>query len=228
MEFVDPRWKDLYRFGGMTGIIMAIWIVLAVIGFFIWPYKPGFESTQNVFVLLKNDRLGGLIALDGPNLLANLLMPILYLALYGALKRVNESYALIALVLGLMGAILIIPARPIAELVILSDSYASAVTDTARHQFLLAGDVLLTHFNGVAWMINILLTSFSGVITSLLMLRCKIFSKTTAYLGLFTGVFSLGFMIPIIGTLLLFLTTITSIFWLCLVGRRLFELAINS
>jgi hypothetical protein len=42
------------------------------------------------------------------------------LALYVALKQVNESYALIALILTLMAVLLVVQTRPLAELTLLT------------------------------------------------------------------------------------------------------------
>ena len=60
----------------------------------------------------------------------------------------NESYALLALVLGLIAAVLIVPARPISELFSLSELYAAATTDAARSQYLAAGEAILALFDG--------------------------------------------------------------------------------
>jgi len=46
---------------------------------------------------------------------------LLFLALYAALRQVDESVALIALVLNLLAGGLIIICRPLVELVVLSD-----------------------------------------------------------------------------------------------------------
>ncbi|MFN2217916.1 MAG: hypothetical protein ACK2UA_04880 [Anaerolineae bacterium] len=132
----DPRWRDLYRMGYISCIAFPVVIVLAVIAFFIWPYTAGFASVAGIFASLQESKLAGLISLD---LSVVILMPIMIpqvLAVYAALKRVNESYALLALVLGLMGIVLWLAARPLVEMVTLSDRYAAATTDSARSQIL--------------------------------------------------------------------------------------------
>jgi hypothetical protein len=102
-EVADMRWKDLYRIGCISCIAFPASIVIAVVVYFIWPYAPGFTSVADIFAVLQNDRLAGLMSIE---LSVIVLLPIMIpqlLAVYVALKRVNESYALIALVLGLMG-----------------------------------------------------------------------------------------------------------------------------
>jgi hypothetical protein len=42
---VDPRWKDLYKIGGITAIVSEIVLFLSITAVFIQPYAPGNEST---------------------------------------------------------------------------------------------------------------------------------------------------------------------------------------
>ena len=103
---LDPRWKDLYRVGFVACATFPVFIIIAVVAYFIWPYAPGFTSVQEIFTDLQTNPLGGLVSLD---LSVVVLMPVMIfetLAVYAALRSVNESYAFIALVLGLMGVVL--------------------------------------------------------------------------------------------------------------------------
>ncbi|MCJ7823382.1 MAG: hypothetical protein MUP44_00630, partial [Anaerolineales bacterium] len=52
-EFTDPRWKDLYKIGWITSIISVVIVILAITAFFIWPYAPGFESTDAIFTAIQ-------------------------------------------------------------------------------------------------------------------------------------------------------------------------------
>jgi hypothetical protein len=164
------------------------------------------------------------MALDFFFIVGTLISILPLLALYVALKRVNESYALIALVLGLIAVVSLIPSRPIAELVLLSDRYAAATTDAARSHYLAAGESLLALFNGTAWMVNIVFSSVSSLISSFLMLRSTIFSKATAYVGIVSNIAALGFFIPVAGLFLLFLATLGGMVLYALVARRLLQL----
>ncbi len=219
-----PRWRDLYRIGGIAAIGFEILIILGGIAFVIWPYLPGQAPTEGIFRAIQDNRLGGLMALDFLLLLSNLLGILFFLALYVSLKPVNESYALIALVLGLVAAVLIVPARPISELLSLSDLHAAAATDAARSQYLAAGEALLALFNGTAFLVN---TSFGGIsllISSFLMLRSNAFSKPAAYVGIATNIAVCCFFVPVIGTYLLFLSLPGYVVWYILLARTFFRL----
>lgn len=221
---VDPRWKDLYKLGGITAVASEIVLILGIVAVFIWPYSPGKASTESIFLLLQDDKLGGLISLDFLLVAGNLFGILLFLALYVSLKPVNESYALIALVIGLMADVLIIPARPISEMFALSGLYAAATTDAARSQYLAAGEALLALFNGTGWFVNTFFGGLSLLISSLLMLRSRIFSRSTAYVGIVTNAAVCGFFIPGVGLLLLFLSLPGYLIWYFQLARKFFRM----
>jgi hypothetical protein len=218
-DVADPRWKDLYRLGAISSILMAVAVLLAIVAYFIWPYKGSFSSMENIFATLQADRLGGLISLDLSMLLIAPLNILVFLALYVVLKRVNESYALIALVVALIAIVLVIQARPLAELTILSDKFAAAVSEIEKNQALAAGEALHAYLDGTAWIMQTVFFMVAGLINSFLMLRTRLFSKATAWIGIIISLIGLGFFLPVIGILLLFLNTIGSVVWCILLAR---------
>ncbi len=220
---LDPRWRDLYRIGGIACVAFPISIVIAIIAFFIWPYTPGATSVADIFASLQQNKLAGLVSLD---LSVIVLLPIMIpqmLAVYVALKPVNESYALLALVFGLMGIVLWLAARPLVEMAYLSDQYAAATSETARRQVLAAGEAFQALFNGTAWMLSQFMIGISGTISSVLMLRSDVFSRTTAYVGLGLSIFGYGFWIPVIGVILSLLGTVGGVLWYSLMARDFFR-----
>ena len=225
IETKMPQWKELYTIGAIAAILSEIILIIGIVAVFIYPFAPGNKSTESIFLLLQNDKLGGLISLDFHLVLGNLLGILLFLALYVSLKQVNESYALIALVLGLIADVLIISARPIFELFSLSGLYATATTEVAKSQYLAAGEALLSMFNGTGWFINTFLGGFSLLMSSLLMLRGNVFSKATAYVGIITNAAVCLFFVPGIGMLFLFLSLPGYMIWYVQLTRRFLKLA---
>jgi len=221
---VDPRWKDLYKMAGIAAIVSEVVILLGLVTYFIWPYTPGIKTTESIFLLLKSNPLGGLISLDLFLFVGNLFSILLFLALYVSLKQVNESYALIALVVGLIAVVLLIPSRPMSELFSLSAQYADATSLLAKSQYLAAGEALLALFNGTGWFMNTLLGAISLLVSSLLMLRIKIYGKSTAYVGIITNAVVCGFFIPGLGKFLLFLSLPGYMIWYFLLAKRFFQM----
>ncbi|MBN1995341.1 MAG: DUF4386 family protein [Anaerolineae bacterium] len=224
-KVADPQWKELYRIGGIVAVATVILILLVIVTFPIWPYLPGTTSVENIFAAIQANRLGGLLSLDFILLINNLIGVLLFLALYVSLKQVNESYALIALVLGLLAVGLIVPARPIFELVSLSDLYATAITDVAKDHYLAGGEAMLAYFDGTAYKVNTFLGGLSLLISSLLMLRSNIFSKATAYVGIVTNLAVCGFLLPGIGIALLTLSVPGYLIWNIQLARSFFKMA---
>ena len=138
-EIVDPRWKDLYQVGGICGILIPILTILAIAIYFIWPYQPGLTSTAEIFETIQTNKLNGLMSLDFFMVVITLINIPFFLALYVALKRVNESFALLALIFGLFACVVIIPARPIAEMFTLSGQYAAATTRHSAEPIFVSG-----------------------------------------------------------------------------------------
>lgn len=215
--------KHLYRLGAISSIILAGSILFSIIAFFIWPYKAGMVSTESIFNLLQTDRLGGLISLDLPMLLIIPVNILPMLVLYYSLKRVNEFYALLALVIGLVGVALLISTRPLVELVNLSDQFAATANEAIRNRYLASGDLLLGLFSGTAWVFQTVFFLISGIINAILMLQCPIFRQITALTNLTISIIGLGFFLPVVGMGLLFLNTIGAIFFYLLVAVDFFK-----
>jgi hypothetical protein len=220
----DPRWKELYRLGFMACAAFPMFILVAVVAYFIWPYAPGFTSVAEIFTDLQTNRFGGLVSLD---LSVVVLMPVMVfemLALYAALKCVSESYTLIALVIGLIGVVLWLVSKPLVEMVYLSEQYTAASSEAAKNHYLAAGEALNTIFSGTSWMLSQFFISISGVISCLLMLRTQFFSRSTAYTGLALAIFGISFWIPVIGAILSLLATIASVVWYILLAKDFYRM----
>lgn len=229
VAIADPRWRELYIIGGVCGVLMSVLTILAIVIYFIWPYKPGLTSPLDIFTTIQNDKLAGLMSLDFFMVVITVITIPFFLALYVALKKVNESYALIAVAFGMISCLLALVIRPIAEMFYLSGQYAAATTDAARSQYLAAGEALGTLFNGTAWMLYFITFGVDALISSLLMLRAKAFSRTTAYMGIFMNIGLLSIFAAVpgfapIATLINLVTTIVGTIWNVLVARTFFQL----
>ncbi|MBN1261194.1 MAG: DUF4386 family protein [Anaerolineae bacterium] len=221
----DPRWKDLYRVGGIVSLMLVGLVIFAIIAFFIWPYAAGFTSTESILTTLHDDPVGGLFSLDLVMLVTAPFTLLPLLALYVALKEINPSYALIALVLGLMSVALLIPTKPLSELLMLSEHYATAAAEAARSHYLAAAEALLALSSGTAWMMYTILGAVSTLILSLLMVRSRPFGKATAYLGMGNAIAGASIFLPVIGIPLSLLSTLGGAIWYILVARTLLRLS---
>ncbi len=220
----DSRWIALFRLGCYASYANIVLMILAVVAYLIWPYAPGTSTMEDIFLTLHQERLAGLVALDLFTIIIPPVSLLVMIALYAGLRPVDDGYALIALVLGAMGVFFWMTARPLAEMIYLSEQYVAATSELAKERYLAAGEALHTQFNGTSWMLSQFFLAFSGLISSFLMFRSFVFTKTTAYIGIFISILALGIFIPEIGPFLSLLATIGAIMWYVLMGRAFYRL----
>jgi hypothetical protein len=223
-ESADLRWKNLYRLGAIASITVLIVMLISVAGYIAWPNAAGVTPTVEIFNLIQTNVWAAFIALDLGLSISNLVSIFIYLALYVALRRVSETFALIALVLGLVAAAALIAARPVFEIFTLSDLYTAAGTETEKALYLAAGETLLVQFHGVAWYTYMFLGAVASLINALLMLRSQAFSRALAYVGIVTFSITLFFWVPVVGFMLLFVAMLGSAPYYILLARDLFRL----
>jgi hypothetical protein len=157
-------------------------------------------------------------------LFSNVFAVPFFLVLYVTLKEVDEGWALIALVLGLLGLVCLVPSRPIPEMFALSDQYAAATTEAERAIYQANGEAMLTHFHGMAYHAHYILGSASLLVSSILMLRSATFSRATAYVGIVTNIVVFGLYVPEVGVWISMLSVAGYLLWYILIARRLFQL----
>jgi hypothetical protein len=215
----DGLWQWLYKIGAVAALLTLVIIPFSVIAFFIWPSFP-----DDILVVIQEDWFAGLMSLDFLYLLGNFFAIPFFLVLYVTLKQVNESWAVIALTLGFLGLVCIVPSRPILEMFALSDQFAAATTDAQRAIYQAAGEAVLALFHGTAYHVHYILGSASLLITSFLMLQSDTFSKATAYVGIVTNIVVFGLYVPQIGVYLSLLSVVGYVIWYILIGRRLYQL----
>lgn len=222
-ETVYSDWNGLYRVGAVAALLM---FVLTLIQSFIFIINPPPSTVIDYFTLFQKSQILGLLDLDFLLIVINILLILIYLALYVALVRISKSYMTIALAIGLVGTILFFASREATfGMLSLSNQYAAASTDTERTILLAAGQTLLTIYNGTAFDLSYIFGGVVILIFSVVMLQSSIFSKATAYLGIVMGILML--VPPTVGTIGLLLSLISlipTLIWLIPIARRLFQL----
>ena len=139
---------------------------------------------EGFFTVFQNNWLLGLLNLDLLYIVTNVLMILIYLALYAALKRTSESSIAIALTLGLVGIAAYFASNTAFEMLSLSNQYAAATTEAQSTMFLGSGQAMLEIYKGTAFAVYYVLNAAALLIFAAVMLRSNIFSKVTAYIGI--------------------------------------------
>jgi hypothetical protein len=222
VETEASAWKSLYRVGGTAALIMAVFIPIQILIFVVWP-PP--STVIGWFTLFQNNRLLGLLDMDLLLIVDQVLVALVLLALYVALRRASQSWMAIAFTAGLLGIAAYFASTAAFEMLSLSDQYAAATTEAQRSMFLAAGQAMLAVYQGTAFDVGYVLEGIALLIIAVVMLRSTLFSKRTAYVGILMGVMSL--VPPTAGTmgLLFSLGSLAPLeIWDILIARRLFQL----
>lgn len=216
-----PQWKGIFLSGGIAAFTMLLLMLIQIIVYVIWP-PPA--TVAGYFSLFQKNWLLGLLSLDLIYIVNSILLILIYLAVYFVLRKAGESSMLIALIFGIVGIAAYFASNTAFEMLSLSHQYAAATTEAQRTMFLTAGQVMLETYKGTAFDIYYVLNTVVLFIFSPVMLRSRLFSSATAYLGFLAGILM---VVPSsAGTLGLYFSLASLIpwaIWLVLVGQRLLQ-----
>ncbi len=221
-EIIDSRWAGLCKAAGIAALTMLALMIIQIVVYTVWP-PP--STVEGYFALFHDNWLLGLLSFDLLYIVDSVLLILIYLALYIVLRRASESAMLIALVLGIAGIAAYFASNTAFEMLSLSSQYAAATTEAQRTMLLTSGHAMLETYTGTAFDIYYVLNAIFLFIVSPVMLRSKLFSKKTAYLGLAAGILMI---IPAsAGTLGVYLSLASLVpwaIWLILAGRNLLRI----
>jgi hypothetical protein len=185
------------------------------------------------FTLLQDSPFLGLLLLDLFDIVNYLLVGLMFLALYGALRFANKVAMIVAMACDLVGVAVYLASNQAFALLALSDRYAAASTDAQRAAFLAAGEALLVAHNPNGIQLGLLLVALAGLIASLVMLRSQVFGKATAMVGLVANSLVLSYfvalpLVPAIAPLFPAVSAPFRVIWYALIARKLIRLTRTS
>lgn len=215
----NTDWKRLFQIGGVSALISAAIIPISIAAFFVWPLFP-----DEIFTVIQSDRLAGLMGLDFLYFVGSFLTIPLYLCLYVTLRNTSETFSVLALVLGFLGLVSLIPARPIFEMLSLSDQYAIATSESQKAEIMAAGRATLAMFHGTAFNVHYVFGTTSLLISSVLMLYSQIFNKAIAYVGIITNALVFTYYVPEIGVYLSLFSVVGYLIWWLLIAKKFLKI----
>jgi hypothetical protein len=217
----ESSWRWLYRLGSGAALASVLIIPVTIAVYFLWP--PA-DSVIGHFEQFQSNWLVGLLGMDLLYLLSNIILIPTWLALYMALRRTNQSLMTLATILGLVGIVALIAARPILEMQALSAQYAAATTEMEQVIYLAAGEALLAIYYGTAFNIHYLLGTTALLISSWVMRDSDAFGRRIAAVGIAANLVTLGFYLPAIGVYISIFSVLFYWIWYFLIARRLWWL----
>jgi hypothetical protein len=222
-EAQHSAWMGLYRMAGVAAFAVVALIPIQAAVFILWPPPTnvmGYFSTFQQNVVL------GLLDLDLLLIVDQVLIVVVLLGLYVALRRTDASMMLVATTVGLIGAVLFIVSREATfSMLALSQQYRVAGSATERAALVAAGQTLLTTYNGTAFSVGYFLSGLAMLLVSVVMLHSSVFSRLTGLAGVVAGATGL---VPAsfgaLGFVLSFISLLPLVVWLALIGRRFVQL----
>jgi len=222
--------KNIYWLGGLASLILTAYCI-GTFMIMLWIGPPP-EDIKECFTLLNEDKLLGLLRLDILTVFAMPLYYLLFYSMYLTLKDTDIELSTISTILIFVGLTLFLSCASQFSILNLSEKYALAVDGTEKSQLLAAGEALFASdiWHGTSAFIGGLLLQTGGLLFSVTMLKSNVFSRITAYTGIF--IFGLDlihiliiFFHPLISNILMVIAGTFYLLWFLLVGFRLFQLS---
>ena len=179
---VDSTRNGLYKIGAVAALICA-GMYFAALAVYLPAYRvgPPPATVLEWFTLFQANPLTGLFFLGLADIIITILWSPMSLALYTALKQSNQTWMMIAISFVFVGMAIFLATNQAFAMLYLSRQYAAATTEVQRSSLLSAGQAIVAVTEGARMLP---LIPLAGLIFSTAMLRSKIFSKVTAWVGI--------------------------------------------
>lgn len=229
LQPTGSEWSALLSIAGVASLLLLFYSLATIVQLLVLGGQP--NTATEAFRLLQESRLIGLLRLDFPTVLALPLYYLVFLGLFAALRNASGALTTLATSLAFVGVTLILATPTALSMLSLSQKYSAATTDSAKFQFLSAGEAILASdiWHSTGAILGGVLLQTGAVVISLVMLRSGVFSKTIAYLGILThgldlahGIF--GLFLPAAGVVFMAMAGPLYPLWFYMVGRRLRQL----
>lgn len=179
----SANWKPLYRIATKLAIVMLLLIPLHIIIFVV---SPPPATVEGFYQLYNNNWILGLMSLDLLYIINNIIIVIIYLAIFILLVKENPTVCLIALVLGLIGIACYFPSNPAFEMLSLSAKYFQA-SASQQGYYISAGETLIAGYTGTSFDVYYILNSITLLMFSSVIIKSPQFNKTIGIWGLISG-----------------------------------------
>jgi hypothetical protein len=221
---VSKDWSLLNKVGAVAALIIVGFMPLQMVVFFVWPPPT---TVSGWFGLFSENAIVGLLDMDLLLILDYVLLVLVFLALWGVLRRGNEPLVTVALIFQIVGTAAYFSSATAFEMLSLSSQYATVTTDSERSILLSAGQAMLASWQGTAFNVSYVIGAIAALIMSLVMLKNRqLFGRFAAHTGIVAGVLGL---VPStdgqVGLVFSLISLPPLTIWLVLVGKGLLKQA---
>ena len=179
------NFRPLYRIAQYFALAMIIIIPLQIIIFVI---SPPPETVKGFFELYHQNPFLGLLSLDFFYLINNMILVIVYLALFVVLYQEKPVTSLLAFILGLISIACYYPSNPAFEMLTLGNQYFQTLPEQ-QTIYLAAGEAVMAGYTGTTFNTYYVLGTICLLLFSYAIIKSHIFKKSVGLWGLASGFF---------------------------------------
>lgn len=177
------NFQPLYRVAQFLALIMLILIPLQIV---LYVVAPPPDTVIGLFQLYRQNPFLGLLSLDFLYLLNNIIVAILYLALFLLLYREKPATVLLALILGLIGIACYYPSNPAFEMLTLSNLYFQMLPEQ-QTLYLAAGEAVMAGYAGTAFNAYYVLSTICLLLFAYALIKSRKLKKSVGLWGFASG-----------------------------------------
>jgi hypothetical protein len=154
----------------------------------IYVLAPPPESVAGFFQLFSRNPFLGLLSLDFLYLFNNIIVAVIYVALFSLLFRERPVTNILALLFGLIGVACYYPSNPAFEMMTLSHQYIQSAAES-QHLYLAAGEAVMAAYTGTSFNTYYVLSTLCLLLFSYALLKSPQFKGSIGLWGLASGFF---------------------------------------
>lgn len=225
MNRVDLAGQWVYRVGGLSAFVFGVAYLIIIALYVPMGAPPSGVEARLMYVAAHTTAWWAILSLS---VLTDFLLVPVALSLYLALKRINQN--LMQMAIAFVGLFIILDLAltwtNYAILITLSGHYATAANDAQRAVFVAAAYYPATVLESkLLFVYNSLTLAVGILLTGLVMLQGN-FSKSTAYVGLVTGILGIvavagSFVASSFSGVVIIIASVLTTVWIFLVGYKL-------
>jgi len=179
------NFRPLFRVARYLSVLMLVLIPIQIIVFVI---SPPPDTVKGFYELYHQNTLLGLLSLDFLYLFNNIIIVVIYLALFIILYQERPVTVILALILGLVGVCCYYPSNPSFEMLTLSNQYFQALPDQ-QTIYLAAGEASIAAYTGTAFNSYYVLSAICLLMFAYAIIKSPQFKKSIGLWGLVSGFF---------------------------------------
>ena len=223
-QFFKVNFQPLYRVAQFLALAMLLIIPLQIA---IYIISPPPDTVKGFFELYQQNPFLGLLSLDFLYLFNNMIIVIVYLAIFVLLFQEKPVVVLLAFILGIIGVACYYPSNPAFEMLTLSHQYFQALPQQ-QLIYLAAGEAVMAGYTGTSFDVYYVLSTICLLLFAYAIFKSPKFKKSVGLWGLVSGFFMI---IPssagMVGMIFSFLSLITWVVFIVLLMSKFKYLSAN-